>query len=138
MLWKRLVDKYNHFLLVESPPTTFHSQTIPDRGAGMRLTPWIIALACILVVAGCARNSLECMTGTGQTGCAPGTAGYEQAAQQQEDTKTMSTLDDARCRSYGAQPGSAAYAECRRKTMADRNMFGTSDVSKTGSIPKSN
>lgn len=137
MLRKRLVDKYSHFLLVESPPTTFHSRTIPDRGAGMRLTPLIIALTCIVNV-GCAKNSLECMTGTGQIGCAPGTAGYEQAAQQQEDTKTMSTLDDARCRSYGDQPGSAAYAECRRKTMAARNMFGTPDFSKTGSIPKSN
>jgi hypothetical protein len=77
------------------------------------------------------------MTGTGHTGCSPGTAGYEQAAQQQQDTKTMSTIDDARCRSYGAQPGSVAYSECRRKMIADRNMFGTSDVSKTGSIPKS-
>jgi len=103
----------------------------------MRLAPLLFALTCIFM-AGCAGNSLECMTGTGHTGCTPGTAGYEQAAQQQEDAKTTATLDDVRCRSYGAQPGSAAYAECRRKTMADRNMFGTSDVSKTGSIPKSN
>ena len=103
----------------------------------MRLTPLMFALTCI-AIAGCAGNSLDCMTGTGHSGCAPGTEGYEQAVQQQEDAKAMAALDDARCRSYGGQPQSAAYAGCRRKTMANRNMFGTSDVSKTGSIPKSN
>jgi len=32
-------------------------------------------------------------------------------------------MDDTLCRSYCAQPGSPAYAECRRKWAGDHQMF---------------
>ena len=101
----------------------------------MRLTSLMVVFAAALI-AGCAGHSAECVTGTGQTDCAPGTEGYRRMQIQQQDTKTTAEIDDALCRSYGAQPGSAAYAECRRKRAGDRRSSTAPGVSEP--LPKSN
>jgi hypothetical protein len=91
----------------------------------MRLTPLLLLLANILMV-GCARQSVDCTMGAGHNGCAPGTKEYEQyeqMVQQHQDAKTADEMDDTLCRSYGAQPGTAGYTECRRKRAGDRQMF---------------
>ena len=103
----------------------------------MRLTSLMVVLAGA-VVAGCAGHSVDCTMGNGQTGCAPGTEGYQRMLQQQQDAKTTATIDDARCRSYGAEPGSPAYVACRRKTIADHKSLDPPDVSEAKPRPKSN
>jgi hypothetical protein len=85
----------------------------------MRLMPLILILVSVLI-GGCAGHSVDCATGASHSDCAPGTEGYEQLKQQQQATKSEAVIDDARCRSYGAEPGSAAYVECRRHANADR------------------
>ena len=102
----------------------------------MRLTSLTVVLAAALI-AGCAGHSGECVTGTSQTDCAPGTEGYRRMQQQQQDTKATAEIDDARCRSYGA-PESPAYMACRRKTLADRKSYGAPDASETKPLPKAN
>ena len=77
----------------------------------MRVTPFLLALAGILI-AGCANHSIECSMGTSHKDCAPGTAGHDVAKQEQEVQKSVAAIDDAKCRAY-ADPGSAAYAQCR-------------------------
>jgi hypothetical protein len=91
-------------------------------GDQMRLTLPILLLTSILI-AGCARQSFNCTSGAWCNGCVPGTNEYEQMVQRQQEEKTHDAMDDALCRSYGAQPGSAAYIECRRKRAGDRRMF---------------
>jgi hypothetical protein len=104
----------------------------------MRLTLLTLLLASILM-AGCARQSVDCTMGAGHNGCAPGTKEYEQMVQrqqQQQDAKTADEMDDALCRSYGTQPGSAAYNECRRKRAGDRQIFEPPRSPQAGSAPK--
>jgi hypothetical protein len=88
----------------------------------MRLAPLMLVLTSILI-SGCASQSVDCTMGVGHKGCAPGTKEYEEMVQQQQDVKTVAEIDDARCRSYGSQPGSPAYVECRRRTALDRELF---------------
>jgi hypothetical protein len=84
----------------------------------MRLTPLILVFACVLF-AGCAGHSVDCAMGADHSDCAPGTAGHDVMVQQQEATKSFAAIDDARCRSYGAEPGSQAYVDCRRRATAN-------------------
>jgi hypothetical protein len=85
----------------------------------MRLAPSILMLASILI-AGCAGHSAECITGVAHPDCAPGTAGHEASALQQETEKTFAAMDDARCRAFGYEPGSQAFADCRRRASANQ------------------
>ena len=101
----------------------------------MRLTLLMLLLANILM-AGCARQSVDCTMGAGHNGCTPGTQEYEQMVHRQQDAKTDDEMDDALCRSYGAQPGSAVYNECRRKRAGDRQMFEPPRNPQAGSAPK--
>jgi hypothetical protein len=87
----------------------------------MRITPFVLVFVSILI-GGCAGHSAGCTTGTSEADCAPGTAGYEQKVQQQEYEKSVSGIDDARCLAYGADRGSLAYEECRRKATASRSI----------------
>jgi len=103
----------------------------------MRLAPLIVVLASVLM-AGCARHSVDCSMGAGHNGCTQGTKEYEQMVQQQQDAKTVTEIDDALCRSYGAEPGSAAYAECRRKKTGDRQLFESPRASQTRPSSNSN
>src|SRR5664279_6509146 len=80
----------------------------------MRLAPLLLMLTSILI-SGCASQSVDCTMGAGHNGCTPGTKEYEQMVQLQQDAKSTAEIDDAVCRSFGAEPGSTAYAECRRK-----------------------
>jgi hypothetical protein len=38
----------------------------------------------------------------------------EDKAAAEESAKETGTIDDARCQSYGFQPGSSGYAQCRK------------------------
>lgn len=85
----------------------------------MRSTAHHVILACLLL-AGCAGQVDKCAEPIPRAGCAPGTAAYEMELHDE----TLATIDDARCRSYGDEPGSAAYARCRAAIRAAR-MPGT-------------
>jgi len=101
----------------------------------MRLAPLMLILTSIFI-SGCAENSVDCTMGPGHNGCTPGTKEYEQMTQRQQDaqdTKTVDTMDDTLCRSYGAEPGSTAYAECRRKRTGDRQLFEPPGAPQAGS-----
>lgn len=88
----------------------------------MRVMSLILVFASILI-AGCAGHSANCNSGAAQNSCPPGTAGYERMKQAQEDAKAIATIDDARCRSQGAEPGSDAYVECRRRATAAHQLL---------------
>jgi hypothetical protein len=88
----------------------------------MRLAPLLLMLTSILI-SGCASQSVDCTMGAGHNGCTPGTKEYEQMVHLQQDAKSTAEIDDAVCRSFGAEPGSTAYAECRRKRTGDRQLF---------------
>ena len=51
-------------------------------------------------------------------GCAsqqhPDSQTKEDKAAAEESAKETGTIDDARCQSYGFQPGSPGYAQCRK------------------------
>jgi hypothetical protein len=52
----------------------------------------------------------------------PGCAAYEQqhAAERQAEFQAIQQNEDAQCRSYGAEPGSAAYVNCRTQLSGQR------------------
>jgi hypothetical protein len=89
----------------------------------MRFAP-LMFVAAVLLLQGCAGDKVDCAMGAGVNGCKPGTKEYEQMVEKQRDDKTVAEIDDTLCRSYGAQPGSQAYAACRRKATSDREIFG--------------
>lgn len=72
----------------------------------------------LILIAGCANHPLDCATGLiAWDDCLPGTKGYEI---RQQSLKNLSEakaekdyMDDAKCRSYSATPGSDAYVNCR-------------------------
>ena len=101
----------------------------------MRLAPPLLMLTSILI-SGCAGHSVDCVMGAGHNGCTPETKEYEQMVQQQQDAKSSDDIDDAVCRSFGAEPGSAAYTECRRKRTGDRQLFEPPRTPQAGSVPK--
>ena len=73
----------------------------------------------VLLLAGCAGYSPECVTGTGTKDCAPGTMGHQQMTQEREGDETVASIDDARCRAYAA-PGSSEYLACRQRAAKSR------------------
>ena len=81
------------------------------------MKPVLLSLMLILI-AGCTNHPLDCATGfIAWDDCLPGTKGYEI---RQQSLKNLSEakaekdyMDDAKCRSYGAAPGSDAYVNCR-------------------------
>jgi hypothetical protein len=101
----------------------------------MRLATIMLVLTNILI-SGCASHSVDCTMGAGHNGCTPGTKEYEQMVQLQQDAKSAAEIDDAVCRSFGAEPGSTAYAECRRERIEDRQMFEQPRTPQTGSVAK--
>ena len=84
--------------------------------------PLMLVLVSVLI-AGCAGNYADCATGVGHSNCPPGTEGYKRMKQAQQDAKAIVAIDDARCRSEGAEPGSEAYAKCRRSAIAAHQLF---------------
>jgi hypothetical protein len=74
----------------------------------------------ILLLAGCAGYSPECVTGTGTKDCATGTLGHQQMTQEQEGQETLASIDDARCRAI-ATPGSSDYLACRQRAAKSRS-----------------
>jgi len=85
-----------------------------------RLAVMFAGLASLLVV-GCAGNSFDCAIGEAHTDCAPGTPGAERRLQQEQEAKTFSAIDDARCRSLAND--SQGYYECRHKAEERRKLF---------------
>ena len=72
----------------------------------------------LIFIAGCANHPLDCATGfIAWDDCLPGTKGYEirqQSLKNLSDARAgKDSMDDAKCRSYGAEPGSDAYVNCR-------------------------
>ena len=101
----------------------------------MRLAPLLLMLTSILI-SGCASHSVDCTMGAGHNGCVPGTKEYEQMVQLQQDVKSAAEIDDTVCRSFGAEPGSMIYVECRRNRTGDRRLFEPSRTPQAGSVPK--
>jgi hypothetical protein len=73
-----------------------------------------------IIVTGCASQNDKCAMPVARADCPAGTAGYEEQQQQKQDAQTLATIDDARCRSFGDQPASPAYARCRANLTAER------------------
>ena len=78
-----------------------------------------LTAALTLLLTGCGTaHPMDCMTGfIAWNDCPAGSAGYERRAQAEGQ-------DDAACRSYGLQPGTDSYAQCRiafRVHRDDRN-----------------
>jgi len=86
----------------------------------MRLTAVFLGLASLLFVA-CTRNAIDCAMGEVRNDCAPGSAGAERKAQQEEAAKTFNAIDDARCRSFSRD--SQSYLVCRGKATDARQSF---------------
>ena len=59
----------------------------------------IVAGIVSLLFAGCAGHSFDCVIGEARSDCAPGTPGGEKRVQQEQEARTFSAIDDARCRS---------------------------------------
>jgi len=64
-----------------------------------------------IALGGCANHPLDCAVGFTHADCLPGTAGYQ-------DADKFGDADDKQCKSYGLQPGSGAYSDCRIKLSA--------------------
>ena len=88
---------------------------------------WAVAVAALMLT-GCANHPLDCATGLiAWDDCLPGTKGY---AIRQESLKNLAvaegrqaSIDDAECQSFGAQPGTGPYINCRiqlKKIAADQ------------------
>ncbi len=86
----------------------------------MRLTAVFLGLASLLLVA-CARNAIDCAMGEVRNDCAPGTAGAERKAQQEEAAKAFNAIHDARSRSFSRD--SQSYLICRGKAANARQSF---------------
>ena len=74
-----------------------------------------------LFISGCAGHSVDCTLGVGNNDCAPGTKGYEEMEQKQQDAKTIAEINDARCQVYGAR-GTPGYSDCRRRAAKDQSL----------------
>jgi len=84
-------------------------------------------LLCLLL-AGCTwPYRPDCLFGFASNNCAQGTAGYNQAQQAQAQAAATAASDDAQCRSYGAEPGSPSYIQCRMNFDNQRAQVAASD-----------
>ena len=82
--------------------------------------PIALMTLAMLLLAGCAGYSPECVTGTGTKDCATGTLGHQQMTQEREGEETLAPIDDARCRAV-ATPGSGDYLACRQRAAKSRS-----------------
>ena len=82
----------------------------------------LILVAISLV--GCAGHSIDCEMGIWHENCAPGTAAYEERQEEKATKAAVGAIDDAKCQSYGFQPGSPGYAQCR-KDFDDKDALAT-------------
>lgn len=91
---------------------------------------WTVVVGTALLLSGCANHPLDCATGlVAWDDCLPGTKGY---TIRQESLKNVAaaeghqaTSDDAECQSFGAQPGTDSYVNCRiqlKKIASDRQL----------------
>jgi hypothetical protein len=113
LLLHRLPPRHLHTRIKGEPHryTTICCRMLPGRrGAPMR----VFGLLVTLLLAACSwSNRPDCVFGIRSDGCAPGTVGYQQAQEAQAQAAAAVANDDARCRSYGVEPGSPGYAQCR-------------------------
>jgi hypothetical protein len=82
--------------------------------------PITLMTLAVLLLAGCAGYSPECVTGTGTKDCAPGTMGHQQITQEKQSDETVASIDDARCRAI-APPSSGEYLACRQRMAKTRS-----------------
>ncbi|RBB96821.1 hypothetical protein C3E97_029915 [Pseudomonas sp. MWU12-2115] len=77
----------------------------------------LLSCAVVVLVAGCSNHPMECALGTPRADCLPGTNGYSERQRRVNNAEAVeaakSAADDAKCRSYGATPGTDAYVNCR-------------------------
>jgi len=94
-----------------------------NNGVFVNISKSIVAATPIIVLflAGCAGHSLDCVTGTSNKDCAPGTIGHQQMVQERQGEDTVASIDDARCRSHAA-PGSKDYLDCRSRAASARKL----------------
>lgn len=78
---------------------------------------FIVLFVLMTMVVGCANHPMECALGTPRADCLPGTNGYVERQRRitatAEELSTKELVDDRKCRSYGAVPGTDAYVNCR-------------------------
>jgi len=77
----------------------------------------ILVLLLGLALSGCANHPLDCGVGFTHADCLPGTPGYQ-------DPNKFAATDDKQCQSYGLQPGTTPYADCRIK-LSNQHKAGT-------------
>jgi hypothetical protein len=54
----------------------------------------------------------------------PDAQAKEDKAAIQETTKEIESIDDARCQSFGLQPGTSGYTQCRKEIDSERSHMG--------------
>ena len=69
----------------------------------------------------------DCLFGFASANCAQGTVGDNRAQQAQAQAAANAASDDAQCRSYGAEPGSPSYIQCRMNLDNQRAQVAASD-----------
>ncbi len=82
----------------------------------------VIAIIVGAILSGCAVNSIDCALGAPHSDCAEGTAGHQANLEQQQVTQMTATIDDARCRSFGFEPDSPSYTQCRANLDRQRRL----------------
>ena len=82
---------------------------------------WLLAS---VGLAGCATGSVECSMETPRADCPHDTAGYRAAQEEKKTTETTVTIDDTRCRSFGFEPGSPKYTQCRFNLDKEHQLMG--------------
>jgi hypothetical protein len=95
----------------------------------MRMRLWC-GLLCLLLAGCTGEYRSDCLFGRAWNNCAPGTLGYNQAQQAQAQAQAAAAVaanDDAQCRSYGAEPGSPSYIQCRMNLDNQRAQVAASD-----------
>ncbi|PTT31883.1 hypothetical protein [Pseudomonas sp. HMWF021] len=77
----------------------------------------LLSGALMVLVAGCSNHPMECALGTPRADCLPGTKGYAERQRRADQAEAVeaarNATDDAKCRSYGAVPGTDTYVNCR-------------------------
>ena len=86
----------------------------------MRAAPLVL----LLLLAGCAGQSVKCYDFVARSDCPADSAAGEAMEEQRKATQTFTEIDDARCSAYG-NPGSQGFAQCRASIEKERSRSAT-------------
>jgi hypothetical protein len=87
----------------------------------MRAAPLVL----LLLLAGCAGQSIACLEAVARRDCPPDSPAGKAMQEQRNDTQTFSDIDNARCSAYG-NLGSQSYEQCRASIERERSRSATS------------